>query len=106
MIAVICRKAKRKLGKIARADDQRVFHVRKIHEHLRAFARLRIFKGCVGETGRVADVLQMPLYGGADVDRAAGDAERVTQPLRIVLCAVRRAEAGHCDGEHVRRGTV
>ena len=43
VVGIICAPAERKLGQIARADEQRTLFVRGVHEYLRALARLNIF---------------------------------------------------------------
>ena len=101
MVGVIGAPAERKLGEVARADEQRALLVGGVHKYLRALARLNIFVGHVEYAHIVPYVPHMLSTRGDDVyiPELGPDALRERNGAR--LRALRGTEAGHCDADYV-----
>ena len=98
MVAVVGTPAERYFREVASADDGSAHLVSQVHQHLSAFAGLRVFVGDVVVRRVLADVLEMLEDGIADPDFHRGDAQPVHQLPGVGVRPVRSAEAGHGDG--------
>ena len=101
MVRIIGAPAKRQLAQISRADDKAADPSRIIHQDLRSLPRLRVFKGQIKAVARLTDIGKMLLHGSRDRNFNAGDAERFHQGQGVLIGAVSRAEAGHCDADDI-----
>ena len=101
MVAVVGRPAKRELAQIARADDEAARSVGEVHKLERPDARLPVFKRHVKICLALADVSKMAADGIGDRNFPKLHAELLTENLRVRARALRRAEAGHRDGEDI-----
>ena len=106
VVAVVGGKAERQLGEVARADHDAALFVGKIHQDLRALARLAVFIGHVMRLGVLPDVAEVDVHRVLDVDVREGRAKRGGKRLRIGFGALRRAEAGHRHGVNVGQGST
>ena len=95
MVAVVGAPAERYLRKIARADHDSADFVAQVHEHLSAFAGLRVLERDIVHRRVLADVLEMLAYGIADSYLHGGDSQPFHQHPRIRARPVGGAEAGH-----------
>ena len=100
MVAVVRRPAQRQLGEVARTDDKTAVLVRKVHEHLRALACLRVLVGYVAFFGVMADIGKVQPHRFPDRHLPEGRAEQLGKLLRVRLRAPRRTEARHRDGKN------
>ena len=106
VVTVVGAPAQSQLGKVAGADDQAAGLVGDIHKHLSPFPGLAVLKGNGVVLHVVADILEVAADGSGDIHGFEGSAHTLRQDDRVVLRAVRGAEAGHGDGHDVRHGPV
>ena len=99
LISVVGRPAEREFREVAGADDEAPLFIGDVHQHLRAFARLRVFKGHVIFVLFMADVAEVEFHRFRYVDASEIDAERLAEQFRVALRPCRGAEAGHRHGE-------
>lgn len=101
MVAVIGTPAQRQLGQVARADDNPAVLVGEVHQNLGTLAGLYVLVCQVMHLGVVADVREMLEAGRLDVNDLHRGAECLDQAYRVVVRAAGRAEARHCDRQHI-----
>ena len=101
MVAVVGGPAERNLGKVTRTDNEAARLVGDIHDDLRAFARLRVFKGNVVVIFIVSDILEVNGDRSLDIDGSDGRTERLCKQNGVALGSLRGAEARHGDGDDV-----
>ena len=98
MIAVVSCPAERQFRQIACADDDAAELICLVHENLRALPRLCIFIGHIMHVRRLPDVSKMLHHTCTDVDLRQCRAVCLCKRTGVIVCSVRRTEAGHGYG--------
>ena len=106
VVPVIRRPAQGQLAQVPGADDQAAGLVGQVHQDLRALPCLPVLEGDGEILHGLADVLEMELHGGADVDLPEAGPDLLRQDLGVGLRPLGGAEAGHGDGQNIGLGTA
>ena len=99
MVTIVCSPAESQFGEIARADDESIVLIGKIHENLRALTCLAVFVGDIMNADVVANVLEMLYAGIANAYFELCDAQFCHQADGIRVSSVGSAEARHGDAD-------
>ena len=106
VVAVVGGPAQGQLGKVAGAHHQAAGAVGSVHQLQGAHAGLAVLVGHVQHALVLADVPEVAVHRGGNVDLGKADVQLVTEDLRIAAGALGGAKAGHGHGQHIGGGAA